>query len=99
MTIWSDQQQRLLRAMGYVLYARVSPSLPTPIPSSIQSPVADSSPLLRALQLAAMRRDVSAWIADPAALRGNARAKRELWPTLRALRRAAGVNSGPEKIP
>ncbi len=98
MTIWSDQQQRLLRAMGYALYARVSPSLQTAIPALTNSPATDSSPLLRALQSAALRRDVSAWIADPAALRGNARAKRELWPTLRALRRAPGATSDPEKI-
>ena len=99
MTIWSDQQQRLLRAMGYAVYTRASASLPPAFAPPIKGPATDCDPLLRALQLAAMRRDVSAWIADPAALRGNARAKRELWPTLRALRRASGGVPDLEKIP
>lgn len=48
-------------------------------------------PLLRALLRAARTRDAQA-VADllppPDALRGNAAAKRSLWPKLRALRRA-----------
>ena len=48
------------------------------------------SPLLRALLRAAGRRDLgelAAWLPDPATLRGNAAAKRALWPRLRTLRR------------
>ena len=88
MSAWSDQQQRVLRAMGYAVYARVTPSLPTAITPTTEMATTDCATLLRALQLAAMRRDVSPWIADPVALRGDARAKRALWPSLRALRRA-----------
>jgi len=92
MTPWSNEQQRLLRAMGYVLYARAgepaSMPLATPMASSAEIPTTEFSRLLRSLQLAAMGRDVSALIADLAKLRGNAGAKRALWPKLRALRRS-----------
>jgi len=90
MTPWSEQQQRLLQAMGYTLYARVSPALPAVAAQMPPNAAMAAGPLLRALQSAAMRRDISAWVADPAALRGDARAKRALWPTLRSLRRASG---------
>lgn len=54
---------------------------------------AGDSPLLRALLRAAGRRDPGdlAWLPDPATLRGNAAAKRALWPRLRTLRQ------GPRK--
>jgi len=91
MTPWNDEQQRLLRAMGYVLYTRAfaPTSLPaaTPAMNSVDTSATDVSRLLRSLQLAALGRDVSSLIADLAALRGNAGAKRALWPKLRALRR------------
>lgn len=50
------------------------------------------SPLLRALLRAAGRRDLGelAWLPDPASLRGNAAAKRALWPRLRTLRKPPG---------
>jgi hypothetical protein len=92
MMLWNDEQQRLLRAMGYVLYARTSASTPMPatltMTSSVETTTPEFSRLLRSLQLAAMGRDVSALVADLAELRSNARAKRALWPKLRALRRS-----------
>jgi hypothetical protein len=92
MTPWNGEQQRLLRAMGYVLYARTSAPEPTPaalpMANSVEAATTGLSRLLSSLQLAAMGRDVSALIADLTTLRGNARAKRALWPKLRALRRS-----------
>jgi hypothetical protein len=90
MTPWNGEQQRLLQAMGYVLYTRTSAptSMPAALPMTNPVETATADRLLRSLQLAAMGRDVSALIADPAELRGNARAKRALWPKLRALRRS-----------
>ena len=90
MTPWSDEQQRLLRAMGYVLYSRApEPASPpaSAMTQSVETPTSEFSRLLHSLQLAAMGHDISALIAEPAALRGNALAKRALWPKLRALRR------------
>jgi len=96
---WSQQQQRLLRAMGYALYERAAPggSLAASDSPSAQAPAGEFARLRRALQLAARGRDVSAWVGDLAALRGDARAKRALWPRLRALRRAAG-GATPEVV-
>ncbi len=53
---------------------------------------AAESPLLRAMLRAAGRRDVGdlAWLPDPVTLRGDAAAKRALWPRLRTLRRKPG---------
>ena len=91
MTLWSAEQQRLLQAMGYVLYTQTSASPTIPVPqvvaNAVEASTTEFSRLLRSLQLAAMGRDVSPLIADVAALRGDARAKRALWPKLRALRR------------
>jgi hypothetical protein len=88
MMSWNQEQQRLLRAMGYVLYARA----PMPAPSSPAAhasvATSDLSRLLHSLQRTVPGRDVSTLIADVAALRGDARAKRALWPILRALRRS-----------
>lgn len=90
---WSDGQQRLLRAMGYVLYAQAPASAPVPpamtgsAPMNAAGSAADFGRLQRSLQDAAMGHDISTVIADIAALRGNAGAKRALWPKLRALRR------------
>jgi hypothetical protein len=92
---WSDEQQRLLRAMGYVLYAQapVATSMPLPVPvtgsiKTAEAAAPDFGRLRQSLQLAAMGRDISVLIADLATLRGDARAKRALWPQLRALRRS-----------
>ena len=93
MTAWSDEQQRLLRAMGYALYTQVQVSAPVPAAGSTATMQRDFSRLLRSLQLAATGRDVSALVADIAALHGDAAAKRALWPKLRALR-SAGRTSG-----
>jgi DNA polymerase III psi subunit len=59
-----------------------------PMANAAEMPASDLGRLQRSLQLAAMGRDVSALIADLADLRNNARAKRALWPKLRALRRS-----------
>ena len=86
---WSEEQQRLLRAMGYVLYERapMSAAVPASAPGAMAAEAdAPLARLLRALQAAASGQDVS-WIGDLAMLRGDARAKRALWPKLRALRR------------
>ena len=94
MTPWNDEQQRLLRAMGYVLYAQAPTGASMPLPSALATPtelsgtpVPDVSRLLQALRKAASGRDVSEVVADVAALHGNPAAKRALWPKLRALRR------------
>lgn len=61
-------------------------------PPRAAPPAAADNGLLRALQRAAGRRDLGgfAWLPDPAALRGNAAAKRALWPRLRTLRKPPG---------
>lgn len=81
-----------IEARGNVVVAHVE----TPMPrvrehSSESAPTPADSTLLRALVRAAGRRDVSelaALLLDPSTLRGNAAAKRALWPQLRALRRS-----------
>jgi hypothetical protein len=88
---WSGEQQRLLRAMGYELFVQATATTPMstalPMAKAAELPATDLGRLLRSLQLAAMGQDVSALIADVAELRCDARAKRALWPKLRALRR------------
>jgi hypothetical protein len=87
MMSWSNEQQRLLRAMGYLLYAQAPVATPTPADETAVAPAVDVSRLLRALQHAVLGRDVAALMVDTTALRGNPAAKRALWPKLRALRR------------
>ena len=89
MTAWNSEQQRMLRAMGYDLLVPAPVSAPAALPGVVpaQTPTTNASPLLRSIQHAASGHDVSALITDLAALRGSPRAKRELWPKLRALRR------------
>lgn len=68
--------------------ARARPSAPAP-----REPARTDRLLLAVLRAAARDSgdaDVAALIADPASLRGNAAAKRALWPHLRALRRRSG---------
>ena len=94
---WSLEQQRLLRGMGYVLYqlAPVATSTPAQAPGRIAPETTGEFARLRqALRSAASGHDVS-WVGDLAMLRGDPRAKRALWPKLRALRRAAGASGGP----
>ena len=79
--MWDAFQREMLEAMGHTPFVALNPALP-------------DDPLLDAL-LRAAGRDRAASDAvqlargwpKPAALRGNAAAKRALWPQLRRLRR------------
>lgn len=100
---WSPQQHEWLQALGHdVLVLAAAGGGTEPVPPaasstraavSVRGPVGNESgesPLLRAVLRAAGRRnagELAAWLPDPASLRGNAAAKRALWPRLRALRR------------
>lgn len=102
---WSPQQREWLQALGHDVLmlagaqappqasetaaASVRPAAAPPRPAAI--PAADS-PLLRAMLRAAGRRELGelTWLPDPATLRGNAAAKRALWPRLRTLRKPSG---------
>jgi hypothetical protein len=81
MTMWDPFQREVLAALGHVPYVLAPPQIP-------------DDPLLHALLHAAGRgpgsADVGAVLRQlpaTASLRGNAAAKRALWPRLRALRR------------
>lgn len=97
---WSPQQRQWLEALGHdVLVLAGAEALPVatagrpaPTPPRQPAPAAGESPLLRALLRAAGRRNPAdlAWLPDPGALRGNAAAKRALWPRLRSLRKSPG---------
>ena len=65
---------------------------PVPAPPRPATAAAGDSPLRLALPRAAGRRDLGeiAWLPDPDTLRGNAAAKRALWPRLRTLRKPTG---------
>lgn len=88
---WDPLQRDALATLGHPLY-RLAIALPGEDPPALTELPDD--PLVDALLRAAARRrddpDVlraaAAW-PDPRALRGDARAKRALWPQLRALRR------------
>lgn len=72
---------------------RARPAAPVAMP---REPARADRLLLAVLRAAARDSgdaDVAALIADPASLRGNAAAKRALWPHLRALRRRSGPRS------
>ncbi|MHB8911756.1 MAG: hypothetical protein ACYC42_03745 [Lysobacter sp.] len=99
---WSPQQRQWLQALGHdvlMLAAAEAPPQaaetgaagvrPVIAPTRQAAPTAGDSPLLRALLRAAGRRDLGglAWLPDPATLRGDAAAKRALWPRLRTLRK------------
>jgi hypothetical protein len=89
---WSPQQQSMLSAMGYTLYRQAGTDAP---PAAVSQPVAAASMrpppadrLLQALVRAAGGRDPASLPLPPLdQLRGDALAKRALWPRLRALRR------------
>ena len=78
-TPWSPRQRQWLAALGYTLY-EVAPVPAVPLQHALlraagrDAAAADARVVLRALPA-------------PDALRGDARAKRALWPRLRALRR------------
>lgn len=83
---WDPLQREVLEALGHVVLERAAPV----------RPVLPDDPLLHALLRAAGRSagDDDAWDLHRtwppvAALRGDAAAKRALWPRLRALRRRA----------
>lgn len=100
---WSPQQREWLQALGHdVLVLATAGTTPMTMPAvesaagpaapvrSSQETVSAGSPLMRAILKAAGRRDageLADWLPDPDALRGDAAAKRALWPRLRALRR------------
>lgn len=100
-TPWSAEQREWLQAMGHDVLMLAPTGVPAvvvaadveaqaPPARERNAPAAADHPLLRALARAAGRRDASelaALLPDPSALRGNAAAKRALWPQLRALRR------------
>jgi hypothetical protein len=104
MAMWDGFQREMLAALGHVPYVRVPPmpvaSMPVAQPATAApaarppDPAAEAAPaLLYALARAAglAVADLAARCPDlpsPAQLRGNARAKRALWPRLRALRRS-----------
>lgn len=97
MSLWSAEQERMLRAMGFMPYARAGAEMAgagieqsradIAIPAS--TPAGNAFDALRvALRRAAGNRDVDALIGDLARLRKDPTGKRALWPKLRALRRA-----------
>lgn len=102
---WSPQQREWLQALGHdvLVLAAAAPAQSPPAAAQAARPAASgrgptrSAPtdaaLLSAVLRAAGRRDVgelAAWLPDAATLRGNAAAKRALWPRLRALRKQPG---------
>ena len=99
---WNASQRSMLEAMGYVLdrFAIGAPAAPTTSAPARASTAGSSSAgadagagdharLLLALKRAAGGRDLAGVPLPPLALlRGDATAKRALWPRLRALRRS-----------
>ncbi len=94
---WSPQQREWLQALGHdvLLLAGTAtdaerlPVAGSPPRGTVAGPTADN-PLLRAVLRAAGGRgiaELAAWLPDPASLRGDAAAKRALWPRLRTLRK------------
>lgn len=85
----------LLRGEAAAPQARPARGEAAPQARPAPRPAAGGDRLLAAVLRAAGRQsgdaDVAALVPDPAALRGNAAAKRALWPNLRALRRRGGV--------
>jgi hypothetical protein len=92
---WSPQQQAMLSAMGYALYRQAGadtagaevagPDATLPAGSS---PPGRPERLMAALVRAAGGRDPASLPLPPLdQLRGDAAAKRALWPRLRAIRR------------
>jgi hypothetical protein len=100
---WDPQQREWLQALGHDVLMLASnegsreiplagPSEPAAAHRGAVASGPSESPLMRAVLRAAGRREageLAAWLPDTAALRGDAAAKRALWPRLRALRRNA----------
>jgi hypothetical protein len=89
--MWSVQQQTMLNAMGYTLYARPSAlppkKLDEALPALARHASADSA-LFKAVLKAAQGKDISALGIDMNALRSSPHAKRALWPALRRIIKA-----------
>ena len=81
---WTPEQQRMLQVMGYQLFVRIGDAEAAPDAIGTEATL---SALRAALQRAAGTDKISSVVNDLAALRGNARLKRALWPRLRQLRR------------
>lgn len=97
MSLWSPEQERMLRAMGFMPYARAGAETVgagieqsrADIVAAASAPAGNAFGGLRlALRRAAGNRDVDALIGDLARLRKDPAGKRALWPKLRSLRRA-----------
>ena len=100
---WNGQEREWLQALGHDVLVLAGKSAAPESATIASSTVSDTGSargtagnkptdiaLMRAVLRAAGRREVgelAAWLPDPASLRGNAAAKRALWPRLRALRR------------
>lgn len=83
---WRPDQQAMLSAMGYVLYRQAPVAVPPP--AVVARPAGFPDRLWDALVKAAGGRDPSPLLPPAERLRADARAKRALWPALRALRRS-----------
>ena len=95
---WSAQQREWLQALGHDVLMLAGAEAPPQVaetaaagvrPAAAPACPAAGSPMLRALLRAAGRGEPGelTWLPDPATLRGNATAKRALWPRLRTLRK------------
>ncbi|MCJ0826663.1 hypothetical protein MQC88_11990 [Luteimonas sp. 50] len=81
--MWDAFQREMLEAMGHTPFVAQDPALPDdPLLDALLRAAGRDRAAADAVQLA------RAW-PKPAALRGDAGAKRALWPRLRRLRRAA----------
>jgi len=100
--LWNSEQREWLQALGHEVLmlaplaagAAVEPALGTMPDMATTAAAWPDSPLLRALVRAAGGRapdaELMRLLPDPLTLRGNAAAKRALWPRLRALRGRGG---------
>ena len=80
---WSTEQAATLQAMGLTPYVR-----PSALPTARSIGIDATDRLSSALRRAARGGNVNALLADLDGLRRDPQRKRQLWPQLRALRRA-----------
>lgn len=87
--MWSAQQQSMLNAMGYTVYARPNVRSATEKTELADKPVASigalDSTLFKAVMKAAQGKDISPLGIDMNALRSSPHAKRALWLQLRRI--------------
>ncbi len=86
--MWSAQQQSMLNAMGYTLYARPGAQASgaqaeASIIAATGSVAPTDSALFKAVLKVVQGRDISRLGIDVEALRGSSQAKRALWAQLR----------------